>query len=267
MKLRGRAVSPGHGTGPALVSAAPVSFLGGIDGLTGVVRDPSSDVQGRSITGQAFVFPHGKGSTVGSYVLYGLAKRGRGPAAIVNGRTEAVVATGSILGGVPLVDLVDVSLFVTGDSVTVDGDRGIVEIAGVHETPVVTAFLENGGRILVLRRGPTASTFPSRWSGVSGIVEGSERPLSRAKKEIREETDIADVRLRARGPIVYVRHGTTAFAVHPLLFHASTRRVRLDAENDEFRWVRPDALAKLPTVPRLREAYDAVAAVARRGGR
>ncbi|MEK6810340.1 MAG: NUDIX domain-containing protein, partial [Candidatus Thermoplasmatota archaeon] len=75
----------------------------------------------------------------------------------------------------------------------------------------MTAFLRNRGRILVLRRGRTASTFPRRWSGVSGIIEGSERPLTRARKEILEETGISGARFQARGPIVHVRHGSIAF--------------------------------------------------------
>ena len=259
MKLRGRPVAPGHGSGPALVSRKPISFLGGVDLATGVVADPSSDVRGESISGRVFAFPHGKGSTVGSYILYGLAKRGRGPAAIVNARTEAIVATGSIMGGIPLVDKIDVSVLATGDSLIVDGDRGIVEVPGVVERPVVTAFLRNRGRILVLRRGRTASTFSGRWSGVSGIIEASERPLTRARKEILEETGISGARFQARGPIVYVRDGSTAFAVHPYLFDVPTRRVRLDAENEKFRWIRPEDFAGLSTVPNLREAYAAVA--------
>ena len=259
MKVFGRAVAPGRASGSALVSRKPISFLGGVDLATGVVADPTSDVRGESISGRVFAFPHGKGSTVGSYILYGLTKRGRGPAAIVNARTEAIVATGSIMGGIPLVDQIDVSVLTTGDSLIVDGDRGIVDVPGVVKRSVVTAFLRNRGHILVLWRGRTAPTFPWRWSGVSGIIEASERPLTRARKEILEETGISGARFQARGPIVYVRDGSTAFVVHPYLFDVPTRRVRLDAENEKFRWIRPEDLAGLSTVPMLREAYDAVA--------
>jgi hypothetical protein len=75
------------------------------------------------------VFPRGKGSTVGSYVLYGLAKNGVAPAAIVNEATETIVATGAILGEIPCVDSLDAPLdtFADGDTVIVDADQGVVE--------------------------------------------------------------------------------------------------------------------------------------------
>ncbi len=258
MKLVGRAVSPGRGEGTALVSAKPMSFLGGVDPATGVVRDLASDIRGESVAGRVLVFPRGKGSTVGSYVIYGLAKRRVGPAAIVNERTEAIVATGAILGGIPLVDGVDVTAIATGDRASVDGEAGEVDLPDVRERRAATAFLLSRGRILILRRGETAPTFPGLWSGVSGSVRPSEPPLVRAKKEILEETGIRGARLRARGRTVYVRHGPIVFVVFPFLFDAPTRYVRLDRENTAARWIRPDDLPGYETVPRLSDALAAV---------
>ena len=73
------------------------------------------------------VFPSGKGSTVGSYVIYGLKKNGVGPKAIVNKETETIVATGVILAGIPCVDQVDIDQIKTGDKLIVNGDEGTVE--------------------------------------------------------------------------------------------------------------------------------------------
>ncbi len=258
MKLAGRAVSPGRGEGAAIVSAKPMSFLGGVDPATGIVRDPASDIRGESVAGHVLVFPNGKGSTVGSYVLYGLAKRMVGPVAIVNERTETIVATGCILGGIPLVDGIDAGAIVAGDRVAVDGDAGEIELPDVREHRAATAFLRNRGRILLLRRGDAAPTFPGLWSAVSGSVEAPERPLARAKKEILEETGIRQARLVAKGRTVLVRHGPTVFIVSPFLFDVPSRRVLLDRENTEFGWVRPQDLPDYHTVPRLAHALAAV---------
>ncbi len=258
MRLTGRAVSPGRGEGTALVSGKPMSFLGGVDRETGRVRDPHSDIVGETVAGRVLAFPHGKGSTVGSYVLYGLAKRGTSPAALVNDQTETIVATGCILGGIPLVDRVDTSILRTGDRVLVDGGAGVVDVPEVTERPVVTAFLRNRGRVLVVRRGEKVGTFRGAWSGVSGYIEGEERPLDRVRQEIREETSMAGARLRAEGPVVRTRHEATVYAVHPFLFEAPTRAVRLDRENVEARWVRPQDIAGLSTVPRLADVLGAV---------
>jgi predicted aconitase with swiveling domain len=67
------------------------------------------------------VFPTGKGSTVGSYSLYRLAKAGLAPAAIVNAESEPIVAVGAIISDVPMVDQVDIDHIRTDDPVSIDG--------------------------------------------------------------------------------------------------------------------------------------------------
>ena len=78
--LRGRGLSRGKGRGPVLVSPEPISFLGGVDPETGKITDTTHPLYGKVIAGRVLVFPHGKGSTVGSYVLYALARNGKAPA-------------------------------------------------------------------------------------------------------------------------------------------------------------------------------------------
>ncbi len=251
MKLRARRISPGRAEGTALVSPAPFSFVGGADPATGSVLDEGTGLRGEALAGRVFAFPTGKGSTVGSYVLYGLARRGVGPTALVNERAETIVASGAILGGVPLVDRVDLGAFATGDRVVVDADRGRVDRPGVEAKPVVSAFLRNRGRYLVVRRSDRVGSFQGRWSAISGYVEGDEEPRARAAQEIREETDMKGARFRRDAEPVITRHGSTAFIVHPFLFDAPTRRVRLDWENVEDRWITPEELNGLSTVPRL----------------
>lgn len=129
--IRGRAISKGVGRGEALVTSQPISFLGGVDPATGVVVDRGHELAGQKITGKVLVFPHGKGSTVGTYTLYQLAKRGLGPAAIINRVSEPIVAVGAIISGIPLVDKLEVdpiAAIKTGQLVVVDGYRGVVEV-------------------------------------------------------------------------------------------------------------------------------------------
>ena len=81
---------------------------------------------GTGIAGRVLAFPYGKGSTVGSYVLYALSRNGHAPAAIVNTEAEAIIATGAIIGRIPMIDRIGVPLgrLKSGIMVTVDGDRG-----------------------------------------------------------------------------------------------------------------------------------------------
>lgn len=121
-------ISPGKVTAEAIVSSAPIGFYGGIDAKTGIVIEKGHELEGKSVTGKVLVFPCGKGSTVGSYVIYGLKKNGVAPAAIINKETETIVATGAILAGIPCVDKIEIEKIKTGDRLVVNADEASVEI-------------------------------------------------------------------------------------------------------------------------------------------
>jgi hypothetical protein len=127
----GRGVAKFVGEGRALVSAMGISFFGGVDPKTGTIRERGHDLCGEDVTGRVLVFPKGKGSTVGSYVLYQLKKNGHAPAAIVNRETETIIATGCILAEIPLVDRLGsdpLEVIHSGDRVLVDGREGRVVV-------------------------------------------------------------------------------------------------------------------------------------------
>ena len=72
--LRGRVIKAGSARGVALISPEPIGFLGGVDPETGVVVEPGHPLEGESVSGRVLAFPTGKGSTVGSYTLYRMAR-------------------------------------------------------------------------------------------------------------------------------------------------------------------------------------------------
>jgi len=121
LRLRGRVIYEGNAEGMALVSSSPMSFYGGVNPDTGEVVERESELRGKSVKDKVLVFPHGKGSTVGSYVLYRLAKNGVGPSAIVNSKCETIVAVGAIISEIPCVDMIDIDKIKTGTRVRVDG--------------------------------------------------------------------------------------------------------------------------------------------------
>jgi len=126
--LKGRGIVSGRCRGTALVSTKPISFLGGVDYNSGVIVEKNHDLQGESIKDKVLCFPYGHGSTVGSYVLYSLVKKGFGPKAIVNQVADTVIVVGAIIADVPMIDKIDIQQIETGDVVEVDGDKGTVKI-------------------------------------------------------------------------------------------------------------------------------------------
>ncbi len=125
--MKGRMISPGKVEGEAIVSSEPIGFYGGIDAKTGIVIEKGHELEGKCVKDKILVFPYGKGSTVGSDVIYGLKMKGVAPKAIINKETETIVATGVILAGIPCVDKIDIENIKTGDKLRVDADNGIVE--------------------------------------------------------------------------------------------------------------------------------------------
>ncbi|NMC58711.1 MAG: DUF126 domain-containing protein [Candidatus Methanofastidiosa archaeon] len=128
MILNGRKVSKGEAEGEVLKSTSPISFLGGVDPNTGIVTDKNSNAFGKSIKNKIFVFPRGKGSTVGSYVIYQLKKNGVAPLAIINKEAETIVSVGAIISDIPMVDKIEIESIEEGKRIKVNGDTGIVEI-------------------------------------------------------------------------------------------------------------------------------------------
>ena len=131
IRLKGRSVVSGRAQGSAMVTAQPISFFGGLDSESGKVIERGHELEGKKVTGRVLVFPQGKGSTVGSYVIYAMKKRGTAPAAMINVETEPIIAVGCILAEIPLIDRINKDLIRTiknGDHIQVFADKGIVEV-------------------------------------------------------------------------------------------------------------------------------------------
>ncbi len=124
----GRTIFAGQASGNALVSRMGISFYGGVDPETGVITESGHDLQGQSIAGKILVFPSGKGSTVGSYVLYRLKKNGHAPSAIVNAECETITAVGCIIAEIPCIDQLDIAQFTSGQLLEVDAGSGTIQI-------------------------------------------------------------------------------------------------------------------------------------------
>ena len=125
--LKGRVIKAGRGDGEALVSSAAIGFLGGVDPETAEIVERGHPLEGQCIAGRVLVFPTGKGSTVGSYTLYRLARSGLAPAGIINAESEPIVAVGAIISEIPMIDRIDISKIRSGDRITIDEDKVTVE--------------------------------------------------------------------------------------------------------------------------------------------
>ncbi|HTX61736.1 MAG TPA: DUF126 domain-containing protein [Methanobacterium sp.] len=129
--IKCRKISKGHAYGPVLLTKDSLSFLGGVDPKTGEITDSKHDLYGQKISGKILVIPSGKGSTVGSYILYQMYKYKTAPLALIALEAEPIIATGAIMAGIPMVDQPQEPLYdliKNGDMVDLDADKGLIKI-------------------------------------------------------------------------------------------------------------------------------------------
>ncbi|MEM2759978.1 MAG: NUDIX pyrophosphatase [Nitrososphaerales archaeon] len=127
---------------------------------------------------------------------------------------------------------------------------------------VVTSFLMNDDKILILRRSDKVRTMQNRWAGISGYIEGDENVLERAYREISEETGLntnAIELVKAGEPLkIADKELDILWIVYPHLFRTSRTDIKLNWEHDQYCWIKSDEIVNYETVPMLKETLARV---------
>ena len=126
----------------------------------------------------------------------------------------------------------------------------------MHKTKIVTSFLKNSEEILILKRSENVKSMKSLWAGISGIIEGDEKPLTRAEIEIFEEVGIekSNIILLKQGEVILIespQYANHQWEVYPFLFSTENREIKLNWENSDSQWINLDELKNFSTVPSL----------------
>ena len=126
----------------------------------------------------------------------------------------------------------------------------------LHYTRIVTSFISNDEKYLILKRSDNVKSMRGLWGGVSGVIEGNEDPLKRAKKEIFEETGMREdlislLRTAKEIRVISTQYSNHEWIVFPFLFSTRESKIRLNWENSEYRWISANEISKYQTVPSL----------------
>ena len=126
----------------------------------------------------------------------------------------------------------------------------------MRSTKIVTSFLKNNEKILLLKRSNNVKSMKGLWAGVSGIIEKGEEPLARAKIEIFEEIGIREEAIRLVKAAQEMRVNSPQYENHewkifPFLFEVEEPKIRLNWENSEYTWISIEELPNYQTVPSL----------------
>lgn len=122
-------------TGEAFVTDTPITFLGYVNRVTGVIEEEDHPANGQSLAGKVAIFPRGTGSSVAPYVLLELFYLGAAPIAILNSEIDQQTAPACSLEGIPYAYGFDDDVIQgvrNGDQVTLErrGDKVFLRVAG-----------------------------------------------------------------------------------------------------------------------------------------
>ena len=128
----------------------------------------------------------------------------------------------------------------------------------MYSTKIVTSFIKDNEKLLILKRSNKVKTMKGLWAGVSGIIENDEEPLKRAKIEIFEEAGITEEKIKLIKAVEEMKVNSPQYENHeweifPFLFETKNPTITLNWENSEFKWINVDELEKYETVPNLQK--------------
>ena len=131
----------------------------------------------------------------------------------------------------------------------------------MRSTKIVTSFIQDDQKLLILRRSNKVKTMKGLWAGISGIIEKNEPPLTRAKIEIYEEIGISEDKIRFIKAAKKLRVNSPQYENHeweifPFLFEAKNPEIKLNWENSEYIWITIDELKNYNTVPSLEKVLQ-----------
>ena len=128
----------------------------------------------------------------------------------------------------------------------------------MRSTKIVTSFIKNNEKLLILKRSDDVKTMKGLWAGISGIIEKNEEPLQRAKIEIFEEVGITDDQITLVKSAKVMRVNSPQYLDHeweifPFLFESNNPTIILNWENSDFKWIKANELKDYETVPSLQK--------------
>ena len=128
----------------------------------------------------------------------------------------------------------------------------------MYSTKIVTSFIKDDEKLLILKRSNKVKTMKGLWAGVSGIIENDEEPLKRAKIEIFEEAGITEEKIKLIKAVKEMKVNSPQYENHeweifPFLFETKNPTIKLNWENSEFKWIDVDELENYETVPNLQK--------------
>lgn len=135
---------------------------------------------------------------------------------------------------------------------------GRIDYTYATAAPVVNCVLLAEGRVLLLKRSDQVLAYAGKWNGVSGFIDTFEPAEVIARREIREETGLADYQMRSFALRNHYHledpSASKEWFVFPILVELhTTHQITLNEEHTEYKWVPLPEVNRHDTLPNFAE--------------
>lgn len=130
---------------------------------------------------------------------------------------------------------------------------GQIDYTNARWTPVVNCVLKYKNKILLVKRSNKLNFYPGYWNGISGFLDDDKSLIKKVEGELKEELGIS------RDKIKQIKLGKIfdqeepkykkTWIVHPILIEVKTKKVKLDWEARDYKWIALQEAKKLKLMP------------------
>src|SRR3989338_8118254 len=130
---------------------------------------------------------------------------------------------------------------------------GQIDYTHARWAPVINCVVELDGKFLIVKRNSSMRLYPGYWNGIAGFLDDTKSLGKKVKEELLEEAgikarDILSIRLGEIFDLNDPKYRKT-WVVHPVLVKVKNKRITLDWEAEDYRWISPREIKRFNTTP------------------
>lgn len=125
-----------------------------------------------------------------------------------------------------------------------------------NTAPVVTVFVEHGGRVLLMKRSNKVRTYKGKWNTVAGYLDTMEPLRDQIYEELREEIginpqNVESIKLGEKYTFTD-REISLTWITYPVLVRLKRKPdIKLQEEHTQFKWIKPEEIKNFDIVPKI----------------
>ncbi len=133
---------------------------------------------------------------------------------------------------------------------------GRIDYSKSNIAPVITVFVEYRGKILLLKRSSQVATYKNKWNCVAGYIDDLKPIKEKVLEELQEELSLTKQNIESifvgKSYKFFDKAINKTWIIFPVLAKLKKEtEIILDWEHESCKWIKPEEILSLDTVPSL----------------